>query len=344
MFFFLLPWGHDHPVYDRPWLTYSLIALCTLVFLFTWSAERRAEMQIEAAVVHVEDVLEEYPDARVRLTVRGLPTRIEELLTPLVETKPDRVPDPGDGELELAVRELVAALNHLPAFAYGAQPGAPRIDRAFTHMFVHADVFHLLGNMLFLFVAGGVLECFWRRWAYVALYFASGLAGLAAHALASPGDFVPIVGASGAIAGLLGAFVIGYPKTRIKVAWFVWLFIHPLWGVWRVPAWVLIPLWAAIELASAAFSEGSGVAHWAHVGGFACGALVALIARQTNLVATDAGHAPTPPILVERRSLAPIRSIVPPAPLDLPLPPSRPARPTEIELPPPSDDDDLFER
>lgn len=336
--FFLLPWGHDHPVHERPWLTYTLVALCTCVLLFTGVQEQRAENALELAVVHVGTVLEEHPDARVHVTLSGLPTRLDELLTPLIETKLDRAPGRGDQELEVAVRELVAALNGLPAFRYGFQPGAPRIDRAFSHMFVHGGWGHLLGNMLFLWLAGGVLECFWRRWAYLALYFISGLAGLGAHFASAPTSLTPIVGASGAIAGLLGAFVVGYPRTRIKVAWFAFL-MAPLWGTWRVPAWVLIPLWAIIELANAHFGgEDSGVAHWAHVGGFACGAVVAFVARRANLVATDAGYEPAPVADARRREPAALPSL----PELRPMPSPRGSRPIEIdsiELPPASDDD-----
>jgi membrane associated rhomboid family serine protease len=291
----------------------------------------------------------------VHVTLSGLPLRLDALLTPLIETKAGRVTSRGDRELEAAVRELVAALNRLPAFRYGFQPGAPRIDRAFSHMFVHGGWGHLLGNMLFLWLAGGVLECFWRRWAYLALYFASGLAGLAAHFASAPSSLTPVVGASGAIAGLLGAFLVGYPRTRIKVAWFVFLFA-PLWGMWRVPAWVLIPLWAGIEIVSAYFGgEDSGVAHWAHVGGFACGALVAFAARRANLVATDAGHeaVPSAPIAATRTSKSPGAITVAahvPEPLhahSLPVPPPRvSARPLEIEADslPAASDEDVIER
>lgn len=364
MFFFLLPWGHDQPVYERPWLTYTLVGLCTLVFLLTWSMESRATEQLDTAVVEIDDVLATHPDARVHLTISGLPARIDEILTPLVTSDATRPAKAGDDQLELAVRHLIAALNRMPAFAYGFQPGAPRAGRVVSHMFVHGGLGHLLGNMLFLWLAGGVLECFWRRWAYLALYFASGLAGLAAHFLSAPHSLVPVVGASGAIAGLLGAFVVGYPRTRIKVVWFGLLLLQPLWGNWKIPAWVLIPLWAIIEVANAYLGgEDSGVAHWAHVGGFACGAVVALVARRANLVATDAGHEIAPrdrPVETATRPAGtPSRA---PAPMSEPALPSRPSsavsapvpstpppprrsqRPLEIdasELPPPSDDDEI---
>lgn len=364
MFFFVLPWGHDQPVYERPWLTYALIAICTIVFAGTWSMESRADAELEVAVAHAETVLDSHPDARVHLTFGGAPRAIDELLSTLVTDDPHRPAKAGDADLELAVREMIAAINRMPAFRFGFQPGAPRVDRALAHMFVHADLMHLLGNMLFLWLAGGVLECFWRRWAYVALYVASGLAGIAVHVLASPHSLVPVVGASGAIAGLLGAFVVGYPRTRIKLLWFGLLFFQPLFGNWKVPAWVLIPLWAGIELVSGWLGgEDSGVAHWVHVGGFAFGALLALALRRTSLIATDVGRiedrepgpsvatTPSPALRLapipapakrgapaERRVSTPVVSAHAPAPL------SRPPPPEEIDALPAARDDDVIER
>jgi hypothetical protein len=89
----------------------------------------------------------------------------------------------------------------------------------------------------------------------------------------------------------MGAFLVGYPRTRIKIAYFFWLGFQPRWGSWLVPAWLVLPLWLVVELASAlAAPPDAGVAYWAHVGGFACGGLVALVARRMRLVASDGGH------------------------------------------------------
>lgn len=303
--FFFLPWGHDHPVYERPWLTYALIAACVAVFGLTTSLEHDASVAVENAAYRVSILTAAFPEARVGFAVNGLPRELDAIVRPLVDETPDRAHVAGDEELEAAMVDLVAALNRLPVFRFGFRPGAPSALAAVAHVFVHADFWHLFGNMVILFIAGGVLECFWHRWAYVALYALSGAAGLAAQVAASVGSLTPMIGASGCIAGLMGAFLVGYPRTKIKIGYFVWFALKPRLGTFDVPAWFALPLWAGIELVSALLvpPEGGGVAYWAHVGGFVCGAVLALAARKSGLVATDAGFevlrgnpdAPPPP-------------------------------------------------
>jgi len=154
------------------------------------------------------------PDARATFSVDGLPERLDPMLRPLIDTSPTRRPSEGDVALGEAVRDVIAVLHRAPAFRWGYRPGHPNALHAITSMFLHADWSHLSGNMLFLFIAGGVLECFWRRWAYLALYFGSGLAAVVAHTLADPHGLTPVIGASGAVAGLMGAFLVAHTRPR----------------------------------------------------------------------------------------------------------------------------------
>lgn len=289
--FFLLPIGHDQPVYDRPWLTIGLILLCSGIYLASWTIEVGANVDLMEAANEIDAVSARYPNARVSFTIDGLPAHIDRLISPLVDTSPSRRHVPGDAELERAMLDLVGAMNRLPALRFGYRPSHPTVLGAIGHMFMHGGFFHLLGNMLFLWVAGGLLECFWRRWAFVLLYFASGFAGLAAHHLSAPMSDAPLVGASGAIAGLIGAFVISYPKSRIKIGYFAW-FLRVFAGSFFVPAWIVIPLWGLSELLHALFAAGDGVAYWAHVGGFACGIVAGVIGRLMGWIAVDAGYDP----------------------------------------------------
>lgn len=285
--FFFLPWGHDRPTYDRPWATYALVAACVLVHLALWPSSQRAEQEVEAAAFEIEDALVRRPDAHISFTVTGLPRGLDAVVQPMIDTSGRA----GDPALERGVRRLVAALNGMPAFRFGWRAGAPAPWRAFTSMFVHADVFHLFGNVLLLWVAGGLIEVFWNRWAFVALYLLSGLAGVIAQHLAAPSSLTPLIGASGAIAGLLGALVVGYPNARIKIFYFFFFFWRPVWGNWLAPAWFVIPLWAGFQVLSVFLAqEEGGVAYAAHVGGFVFGALFAVIAKRMNLIALDAGH------------------------------------------------------
>jgi len=342
--FFFLPWGHDQPIYERPWATYALVAICCLIHVLGVQANQQAAQGVAASAADFESIVAMHPDAHISFAVNGLPSRVDAFIQPRVdESRPAQTS--ADRAIEASVLGLVESINHMPAFRYGWRSGAPTPMRLFTHMFVHADVFHLFGNMLLLWIAGGLLECFWRKWAFVGLYLASGLAGLFAQYLSSPHSLTPLVGASGAIAGLLGAFVVGYPKVRIKLFWF-YMFLWPRFGTWPAPAWFILPLWVLLELLKAYFNTGAegGVAYWAHVGGFAFGAFAALVAKQFHLVAEDAGYdradAPAHPSVVapapaRLASIAP--KLEPASSLNSTLPaslepPRRVARPEPREL------------
>ncbi|MGE0787344.1 MAG: rhomboid family intramembrane serine protease [Sandaracinaceae bacterium] len=292
--FIVLPIGHDRPVYDRPWVTISLITACVGIFLASEVLSHAAMRELTAAANEVDAISANHPDARITFTIEGLPQPLRPIIDPLIDTRPDRRPQPGDAELDQAMRRLIAAMNRLPELRFGYRPGHPTVLGAIGHMFMHGGYMHLFGNMLFLWVAGGVLECFWRRWAYVGLYFLSGLAGLAAHHLSQPHSLVPLVGASGAIAGLIGAFVVSYPQARVRLGYFVWLIVRPLYGSWYIKAWIVIPLWALSELLHALLAGPDGVAYWAHVGGFGCGVLAGIVGRLAGWIAVDAGHEPMP--------------------------------------------------
>ncbi len=313
----VLPYGHDGPRHERPWVTYGLVLTCVLVHSVLLPSSLETEQEIANAVTAIEVALGDHPSARISFTVEGLPGPIDEIVRPLVDTSGRRRGDPA---LEAGVRRLVAALNELPAFRFGWRGGAPAPSQAFTSMFIHADLAHLLGNVLILWIAGGLIEVFWNRWAFVVLYVVSGLAGLLAQHVAAPSSLVPLIGASAAIAGLLGALVVGYPDARIKI--FYW-FSPWWWGTWLAPAWLVIPLWAGVQLLHALLSSASdsGVAYWAHVGGFVFGVAFGFFARRMNLIAVDAGYSVVhdgtlPAARRQTRSVAPaagppVRVVVP---------------------------------
>ena len=149
----------------------------------------------------------------------------------------------------------------------------------FTSMFLHGGWLHLGGNMLFLWIFGNNVEDLLGRPRYLALYLASGVAAALIQAGAAPHSTVPMIGASGAIAGVLGAYLTTYPRANVHC--FVWIVVF-FWIV-TVPAWILLGLWFAMQLlgglsAGAGASE-PGVAVWAHVGGFVTGVALFLLLR-----------------------------------------------------------------
>lgn len=149
----------------------------------------------------------------------------------------------------------------------------------FTSMFIHAGWLHLIGNMLFLFVFGRSIEDRFGHGQFLLLYFLCGVGAAFTDVMFNVGSQVPTIGASGAIAGILGAYLISYPKARITT-------LIPLliifWTI-RLPAllvlgyWFLIQFIAGYQMMAIETTTGGGVAWWAHVGGFLLGMLLALV-------------------------------------------------------------------
>ena len=142
-----------------------------------------------------------------------------------------------------------------------------------TCMFMHGGFMHLAGNMLFLFIFGDNLEDWLGHAGMLAFYLACGLAASAAQIVVDPGSPIPNVGASGAIAGLMGGYLVLFPKAKVDVL----LFLGFLAQMIVLPAFVVLGGWLAIQLFSGVSSwgaAGGGVAWWAHVGGFAAGVVL----------------------------------------------------------------------
>src|SRR5688572_20373673 len=156
----------------------------------------------------------------------------------------------------------------------------------FTSMFLHGDPMHLLGNMLFLYIAGDNVEDRLGHLAYLVFYLLAGLAGSAAHIVYSTqfgaGGGTVTIGASGAISGVMGAYLIFFPRTQIK--FMIWLIIFVRF--FTLPSWGVIGFWVASQLIMArnqwdgvADKEAAMVAVFAHLGGFVFGLVVALFIR-----------------------------------------------------------------
>lgn len=164
---------------------------------------------------------------------------------------------------------------------YGAVPatimGGDNYFSLLSSMFLHGGWAHIIGNMLFLKVFGdNVEDRFGHGW-FLVFYLVTGLAASMAHILLDPGSRIPSVGASGAISGVLGAYIILYPRNSVLI----WMFFT----VFSVPAWLMIGFWAAEQFLAtygsvvATEQTSGGVAYAAHAGGFVAGVVLALIAR-----------------------------------------------------------------
>jgi membrane associated rhomboid family serine protease len=172
---------------------------------------------------------------------------------------------------------------------YAFVPAHPTAMSYVTANFLHTGWLHLIGNMWFLWMAGAILEDTWGRIIYPLFYLAAGAAALQFHAWLNPDSSIPALGASGAVAALMGAFLVRFPKTKIEVA--LVLGLRSLSNLalgkgirFKAASYWLLPLWLVMEILSGAiFGHHSGVAHWAHVGGFGFGALAALGLRYSGL-------------------------------------------------------------
>jgi membrane associated rhomboid family serine protease len=150
----------------------------------------------------------------------------------------------------------------------------------FTSMFVHSGWLHIIGNMWFLWIFGDNTEDAFGHFGYLIFYLACGLAGGIAHTIANWGSNLPAVGASGAIAGVMGAYLVLYPRARVLTLIILVVFFFTV----RLPAIVVIGIWFLIEffngIGSLGVANAGGVAFWAHIGGFVLGVIAGLALKQ----------------------------------------------------------------
>ncbi|MFW6085397.1 MAG: rhomboid family intramembrane serine protease, partial [Gemmatimonadota bacterium] len=151
--------------------------------------------------------------------------------------------------------------------------GGLTFSTVLTSMFMHGSWMHLIGNMWFLWVFGNNIEDSMGHVRYVVFYLLCGALASAAHVLTNPGSGVPTVGASGAISGIMGAYLVLYPKVRVHTLVYFGIFVRVI----PMTALAVLGLWFGLQVLSGALASGTGagVAFWAHVGGFVAG--VALI-------------------------------------------------------------------
>ncbi len=181
------------------------------------------------------------------------------------------LPSPRAMDGFIASFALVPAQFTAPAAAGGAVPPVLRLG---TSLFLHGGWLHLLGNMLFLWIFGDNVEDAMGHGPFLAFYLICGVVANLAHIAANPLSREPTIGASGAIAGVLGAYLVRYPRARVQWLVFLGFFVTFLW----LPAVLFLPLWIGLQLLSGLASLGvqqtGGVAWWAHIGGFFTGVIL----------------------------------------------------------------------
>lgn len=199
----------------------------------------------------------------------------------------------------------VLAYGFTPANFFGqgaAHDGIPYVPSTLTiitSMFMHGGWMHLGGNMLYLWIFGDNIEASLGHRRYLIFYLLCGAAAALAQGFAAPGSDVPMVGASGAISGVLGAYLVLHPRANIKVFMILIIYITVI----NVPAFVVLGFWIVGQLiSSAAVDAGQpGVAFIAHIGGFVAGAILVFFFKKKGVHAFEAAH--SRPFAVEKRPI-----------------------------------------
>jgi membrane associated rhomboid family serine protease len=285
----ILPIGHDESSVGRlPWVTLGIMGLCLAVLLGAEPAPPAPQAALDESLQAAAGYWREHPyleaDPRLmELALADLPPQEraiygEWLVDVGGQTRPSaRVLELEQRELErlvalAATRPEQGSAGRSFFERFGFTPAAPEASGLLSHAFVHAGWLHLLSNLFLLFLAAPPIEDRWGRPLFALFFGVSAAASALFHGAMTTQPELPLVGASGAIAGVMGACLVRYWSASIR---FAYLFAFSVRGTFWAPAWLMLPLWFGSEVAMAWLTDpvgGGGVAYWAHVGGFLAGA------------------------------------------------------------------------
>lgn len=260
----MIPIRDDNPTYHKPVLTIITIALCVLVF--GWQSigtevEQTARLfryaTVPFNVTHSDD------QALLLVDKFGNPEFMPKSRYDAMPKVAERTIEPVRGRRPL--REPFSAANVVLVVVQAAAPWLTLL----TAMFMHGGLMHLLGNMWYLWIFGNNIEDAMGKVRFAIFYLGTGLVAGIAHIISSPESCIPCIGASGAISGVLGAYLVLYPKAHVHT-------VVPLgyfWQSFAIPAIFFLPIWILLQFSGllTSSSTGGGVAYWAHIGGFVAG-------------------------------------------------------------------------
>ena len=279
-----------------PIVTFTVIGLNILVFLGTnWTIADQAA-RLGQAKVHLLEYAAKHPDLKLSGKSQAFVQDFQKSQPAIWKQmqRPDALSILQEAATPEGYESVFDAQEKLSTFAaeYERQANDSVLDRfAFipahpnpiaylTANFLHGGWIHLIGNMWFLWLAGFVLEDAWGRAMYTTFYLIAGAVALQFYAWTNPASIVPTLGASGAVAALMGAFLVRFPKLKIEMGWLLRfrLIRFKMAAYWLLPLWLLMEVFYGTLLGSS-----SGVAHWAHVGGFVFGSIAALGLKASGL-------------------------------------------------------------
>jgi membrane associated rhomboid family serine protease len=291
----LIPIKHENMTARRwPVITIGLIVINTIIFLFTIAAIDNETPELGEVKSHIIILAALHPELKLQPESQRLVDGFKQSQPQQWKHVQDPFRDvlgPYDARLKMMEntsklqdeadslnKQLVELSSSSISEQYAFIPAVRKPITYLTANFLHGGILHLVGNMWFLWLAGFVLEDLWGRWIYSVFYLIAGAAALQFYAWTDPTSIIPTVGASGAVAALMGAFLARLPKMKIEMAWLFWFRLYRF----KAAAYWLLPLWLLGEIFFGSLGS-SSVAHWAHVGGFLFGAVAAIGIQYSGL-------------------------------------------------------------
>lgn len=296
----LIPVGTNvHSVRRVPYVTFSLLLINILVCVYTSWMSDPGTARLSNVRQEILRLNAYYPDAHgsadAEAVIREARTKnanwFDAFLHPgdlSVHRVPPIVARVQSGELTAddamqgLSQKLEKAEHESFLWNYAFHSYRPTPESLVTSTFLHEGAVHLIGNMWFLYLAGAILEAAWGYWIFTAFYLLSGIAALGGQAIAHPDSTQFVVGASGAVAACMGAFLVRFPKVRVKFVWILYIWFRGGTYQFSMPAFYVLPLWVVLEIVYGAMKF-DNVAHWAHVAGFVFGAAVAFLLSKTGI-------------------------------------------------------------
>ena len=291
----IFPISHENQEVNRlPWVTFAIILICVTAHIFISRSMSVIHVRGREAATQMMRYLAEHPylelspefvDA-LEISDSDL-EKLREMLPDVPPPEDPRVQDEEQQRLDELIGKILSLRESVPYRRWGLSPNKISFPGLITHIFIHGGWLHLMGNLLFLYLTGPFVEDLWGRWIFLIFYLLIGILSGLMFCAHYPHITGPLIGASGAIAGVMGAFLLHFWKTRIRFAYFFAFFLT---GTFKAPAWLMLPLWMAMELLNAGTMDqitggkGGGTAHWAHVWGFVFGFLFALILKWSRFV------------------------------------------------------------
>lgn len=282
----IIPIGHESSTVRRlPWVTFIIMAGCLAAHIMISGSISKQAKELGNTAQEIFNYYSRHPYLKLDPEIQKLffrdnqPESLERSLGYLRE-KPDKYTlEKEQAELDRITEKFMLVYQTIPYRKYGYIPAERTALGLVAYMFIHAGWFHLLGNLFFLYLSGPFIEDVWGRSLYAVFYLLMGVVSALMFATHYPSSTMPLVGASGAISGVMGAFLVRYFKTKIK---FFYIFFPFFRGTFKAPAWLMLPLWLFLELLNAKIMDainpgaGGGVAHWAHIWGFVFGFFFAI--------------------------------------------------------------------